>query len=472
MSIFSTLDVSHNVCFESIANRRRFNYSGVISHHGESLCTASSSIGCDKPDRFLPMLTSNMPLHTTQQTSRYAAELLAAVDPIYQPPLYSGASSDPTLLSRLYYSQSLNVNVPVPSPYSALHNASSRPAHVIASGSINEWPLHPCAWSCQNIIAVIIRGAVYTYTCKDRSWDIIEGGVRSATSLEWLTDHTLVIGDKAGTVVVKDINTGLETMKWRVRSRPPVEGASVSSLSFSKEHHLLAAGRSGGDLTLYDLRVNRREHLAELLTAGISTVRWSPVGRCLAVGGRDGNVTCVDLAAHKISSLKLPNQKQPPHKGFITSLAWAPQWDPHLLATGGTGKDGMVHLWSLSGSDKSSRPYRHLQTCKFSVQVSSMHFAPHVGELLTCGNPLEDAIEAPRTTPPPPRGILVHQYPSFKRVHAVNAHKGPIVDSVLSAAGTSLLTFGKDERLKTWRIWGERKKERSQTMMDRLGIIR
>lgn len=139
-----------------------------------------------------------------------------------------------------------------------------------------------------------------------------------ATSLEWLNDHTLVIGDVVGTVVVKDLNTGQETRKWDAPDHLSVEDASISSLSFSRERHTIAAGHWGGDLTLYDPRADKPgKYLPGWLPSGISTVRWNPEGRYLAAGGPKGDVVCMGVEADKGFSLRLPNQKRP-HKAYST----------------------------------------------------------------------------------------------------------------------------------------------------------
>lgn len=57
--------------------------------------------------------------------------------------------------------------------------------------------------------------------------------------------------------------------------------------------------------------------------------------------------------------------------------------------------------------------------------------------------------------------LLVHSYPSLRRVHSVpDAHAEPIVDSVLAPDGTRVMTFGEDETLRVWTVWGARKPEK------------
>jgi len=484
-----TLDVPRDVCFESTAKSRRFDYSGARADNGSSPCMASSSNACNNPDRFLPTLTSRMPLYATSQTSRYAAELLSLVDATYQPLVSGTSSSDPTLIARLYHAQSLNIKKrPVPSRYSAAQIAGSKPDFNFDMGCVEQFTAaHPCAWSSQNVVAAILCDDVYVHSIDNGMIADFED-FDPARSVEWLPDHTLAIGDVMGNVSMVDVNASMVKTAWHIPLSPWESQLElgfifpINSLHYSRERQVLAAGRCSGSVTCYDPRM-RGEIWTIQTFPDPATVKWSPDGLYLAIGGRRGNVRCADARSQGTFDLTLPHkQDRPAHKGTLgTSLAWAP-WESHLLATGGSGKDGMVHLWSLSSSDMTNRSHRHLQSSMFSSEVTSLHFSPHTRELLMtygkaikkrCAEALKPSSHRRHSrtippVPPPPRGIAVYSYPSLKRVHAVDAHKSPIFDSVLSTDGTSLLTYGKDEMVKTWKIWGEREKKKSPTMMEKL----
>lgn len=165
------------------------------------------------------------------------------------------------------------------------------------------------------------------------------------------------------------------------------------------------------------------------------------------------------------------------------SLTWAP-WDPHLLATGGSTSDHTVRIWSISNFDTSSPG--PVYTLPLTSDISSLHFSPHTTELLSthgkaASNMSHSTLHIPRhssrvsnisalsrlAATPTRHALLVHSFPSLRRVHSVlDAHAEPIVDSVLAPDGTRVMTFGEDETLRVWTVWGARKPKKTSGAMN------
>ncbi|KAF8589156.1 WD40 repeat-like protein [Ramaria rubella] len=452
-------------------------------------------------DRFLPTLTTTEPFFPLDSTSPRSFRFARALD-LVQPrllsfhddtstSLFNHQLSDPTLPIRAYFAQSLAVGAWTSRPtHSAARYGGAKPDRVLDSGPLDDFPYHPCAWSSRDMIAAVIRGRVFTYVM-DTNIVSSQQDHGIAECVEWMSDRLLGIGHASGAMSL--IDTGTRQLQRHFSYMLAYNKIGrVNALSYSKELGLFAVGRANGTVTYYDSRreVPVRNDSNEV-THAVVGVKWSPDGLFLAGGHNSGIVRCMDWRAHKTFEFKSP-QRKVAHKGAVKSLTWAP-WNPRLLATGGNASDHTVRIWSLSSSDTvNPQPLPH--TLSFSSGISSLHFSPHATELLsTHGRPVIHPPTSHSVTTSPPHhrrstprrntrtyqpitnptrhALLVHAYPSLRRVHTVlDAHAEPIIDSVLAPDGTRVLTFGEDETLRVWTVWGERKRERVFNMQERYGL--
>ena len=109
------------------------------------------------------------------------------------------------------------------------------------------------------------------------------------------------------------------------------------ALAFSPDGRLLAAGRAGGPVALYDLEARRARALIDpaAATAGAECLAFAPDGGTLAVGQQDGRITLWDVATRRVQS------SLPGHAEVVYSLAYSP--DGGILAS--SGGDRTVRLW-------------------------------------------------------------------------------------------------------------------------------
>ncbi|KIJ35287.1 hypothetical protein M422DRAFT_782576 [Sphaerobolus stellatus SS14] len=451
----------------------------------------------DSRDRFLPSLTTQLPffpLHSSSPKSQRLARRFGLLDTRVlsyrdEPPhpLVIQAGSDPTLFTRLFCSQQLQSRTlsSLPPTYSAVKHAQVKPIRVLDTGYMhNEFHPHPCSWSSRNVIAAAIRGAIVTHEFETSRVEVLTDRGFAAQTLEWISSSTMAVGRENGFVQTLDIQKDLLTTigyPWDTGSIWAPR--AVDTVSFCPEGQLIAAGRQNGSVAYYDIRARSSIHCdKERPTDDAVTVKWNPDGRYLAVGHDSGVVRCMDIRTFKSFDLKPPDHKKA-HKSPVTALAWAP-WDTHILASGNEEAQGTIRLWSISGSESGHSTYTHLHSDRCLSEITSLQFSPHTKELLsTHGRYIPHSPSKSRQSRstrrnsrsrdlliepiPTKHALVVHSYPSLKRVYMVpDAHGDAIVESVLSPDGTSIMTIGEDETLRIWAIWGKREEERQRSSLE------
>ncbi|KAF8526534.1 WD40-repeat-containing domain protein [Hysterangium stoloniferum] len=492
-------DPQDNIRDECEAKRRRSSlpYASLARRILPS-ALESEKIKPDGRDRFLPSLTTTKPFYAINAVSprskRVAQamgfikpKILSYTDEVFTP-LLNRQLPDPLRSTRISLMQSL---IPRKQPgvtYSAAKYGSTKPDRVLDSGPMDDFALHPCVWSSPDEIAAIIRGRVFTHsleTNRVRQLPYFE----PVFCVDWISRDSIITGAMSGVALQLDTTTDqIIKHMFPNPSGVPADNA-INAVSWSKQRDLLAVGRESGCMTYYDMR---REKMVKQVHCSpkdpVMGVKWNPNGDFIASGHESGIVRCMDWRTNKVFELK-PPLKTAAHKKLVKSLAWAP-WNPNLLATGGHTSDHTVRLWSLSNSSATSTLYTHTHSLSFTSEITSLHFSAHATELLSTHG---EAVVAPSKTrtvshrrlsrhsvdnqsnesqsPPTRHGILVHAYPSLDQVHCIkDAHGEPIVDGALSPDGTSILTFGEDETLRIWSIWGERRPEKTLNVMDQCKI--
>jgi WD40 repeat protein len=119
----------------------------------------------------------------------------------------------------------------------------------------------------------------------------------------------------------------------------------VSSLAFSPDGEVLAAGSGDGSLILWDMQ--RLEPIGESLTGHERLVRalaFSPDGQLLASGGDDRRVILRDMRRDSSTFGEQVGVPLTAHDDWVTSLSFNADGDSLTSA----GKDGRILLWDLS----------------------------------------------------------------------------------------------------------------------------
>ena len=203
------------------------------------------------------------------------------------------------------------------------------------------------------------------------------------------------------------------------------------------------------------------------------------------------------------------------------ALGWCP-WSPKLLASGDSALDntGTIRIWNINNSASSSSDSSRNLTgiIPLDAQITSLHWSPHCKELLSTHGPgkellqPEDGSSGPsdpmimneynsiqqeddyllrtppanstlslastsenQLSPSTPTGnnsishsVVVHAYPSLRRITSLSSGEVPIAGSCLAPNGQRIvLAFPKEGKLKVWDVWAKAKEvKRHRSVLD------
>jgi WD40 repeat protein len=163
----------------------------------------------------------------------------------------------------------------------------------------------------------------------------------------------VVAGSVDGEPRIWDVENGQRWVEKGARPFKIKTGAGVLCAAFSSDSRSLAVGTGFGIILLYDLenqrlqrfftadhgRVGTPNTVGKGTLSMVYAVAFSPDGRLLATGGKDGCIKLWDTAtAQPVTALKDPDN-QP-----IVSLAYSP-CTPYLASA---NWDGKVRIWNVA----------------------------------------------------------------------------------------------------------------------------
>ncbi|MFF4893421.1 nSTAND1 domain-containing NTPase [Micromonospora chersina] len=148
----------------------------------------------------------------------------------------------------------------------------------------------------------------------------------------------------------------------------------INGVAFRPDGAVLAV--AGGDVTFFDPRTYERLGAPLPARGAAGALGYSPDGRVLAVGHRDGTVQLYDVGDPRRP--RPYGTPIPAHGLLIESLAFSP--DGRTLATG--SDDNLVKLWNVADP---ARPVLRNTAATFKSYVYAVRFSPD-GSVLAAGS--------------------------------------------------------------------------------------
>ncbi|EMD34913.1 hypothetical protein CERSUDRAFT_139652 [Gelatoporia subvermispora B] len=451
------------------AKKRRISIASVdVSKEFSSVVEPDVSEKAPAADRFISAPREHpLPLNTTPRSVRIARSFGLADDRVlrFRDTNAAASSSKELHPHRSQFLKLLTSTREVPPASSVAHLAKRKQFALAldAPGVAADPYAHPLSWSTQNNIAVACGRDVHYQDLDSRTISHLCKLPRYCghiSSIAWAAHepHLLAAGTTCGIVTLRDANTRQQVVEWSSAMITTVGGMSW-------REQVLAVGMDDGDVTVFDVR-SREHNILTTHKSRVHGVRWSPDGKYLLTGDQQGVVRLWDVRAGKdLVELKTHGGKMK-HNAPVKAVAWCP-WKSDLFATGSGYPDGKIYIWSSNAIPASPAP---LHTISLNTAVTSLVWSPHCKELLsTHGSSWTTppasapalARSAARTARPVPtasaqtNSLMVHAYPSCKRLVTVPAHQAAVGDSALSPDGTSVFTIcPAEEAMKMWRVWG------------------
>ncbi|KAL1943271.1 hypothetical protein VTO73DRAFT_4346 [Trametes versicolor] len=377
-------------------------------------------------------------------------------------------------------------------PHSAYHvlrsvNNIDYAVAPVAGDAADAAPASPVSWSQSNAV-VFGRGNRVHYKNMADTEDVAQQLCKVTSSLGNLRlvqcggkeqPNVVALATSNGWVQLWDLVAKKMLMNWRMKS--------ATSLCFGE--NMLTIGDEKGTLRHYDPRATDSTKLKEQLKkvtrhqGRILNGAWKEDGKFLATGDQNGLVLLWDARRPRVPlevGEMVQRRRKMQHVGAVTALAWCP-WQSKYLVTGDSAADGTgtIRVWDVNAVDDNATSVSEWPTkIELDAQVTSLHFSPHIREMLSTHGPGKTA-PAP-TTPSTPitpiddpfgasisvhsdpfvsrisNSVVVHQFPTMRRVTTVAVAKKNIAGSVLSPNGHRIVfAVPEESQLKVWDVWGK-----------------
>nr|XP_036878231.1 cell division cycle protein 20 homolog B [Manis javanica] len=281
------------------------------------------------------------------------------------------------------------------------------------TGLRDDYYLNILDWNFQNLVAIALGSSVYIWNGENHNE--IENIDLSLTcnyisSVSWIKEGScLAVGTSEGEVQLWDIVT-----KKQIRNM--VGHLSVVG-ALSWNHCILSSGSRLGRVHHHDVRA-AQHHVGTLChKQAVCALKWSLDGRLLSSGCSDGLLT---IWPHDPGA---DAQGQPlkviPQPTAVKAMDWCP-WQSSVLAVGGGGKDGHLHILDINTGQS-------LQTPNTGSQICSLIWLPKTKEIATGqGIPKND--------------MTVWACPALARSGEFFGHRGRVLHLALSPDQTRVFS--------------------------------
>lgn len=236
--------------------------------------------------------------------------------------------------------------------------------------------------------------------------------------------HAFTPDGRTLAVGVKDIKL-MDVDSGKIRETYTDLAGSISSLVYSPDGAILAAGNHEGELAIWDTQTGRKLRSTDTKAGEISSLQFSPDGSRLFTGfgaggsyvGQYGTVELINSATGK-RKLTLKGHRKP-----ISSASFSP--DGKRLATGSW--DRSVRIWDISDG-------KELAVLSGAANaVYSVSHAPN-GRCLAAGS----------------ESVRVWSTDTLELTHVFDDSRGLVYAVRFSPDGKCLAAGGDDEQLRVW----------------------
>ncbi|KAI0673175.1 WD40 repeat-like protein [Trametes maxima] len=385
------------------------------------------------------------------------------------------------------------------SAYHVLRSVNNIDYSVAPAGAATDpAPASPVSWSQSNAV-VFGRGNRVHYKNMADTEDVAQQLCKITSSMGNL--HLVQCGNKEqanivalatsnGWIQLWDLVAKKMVMNWKMKN--------VTSMCFGD--NMLTIGDEKGSLRHYDPRVNDSTKVKEQLKkvsrhqGRILTGEWREDGKYLATGDQNGLVLVWDARRPRVPlevGEMVQRRRKMQHVGAVTALTWCP-WHSKYLVTGDSTTEGTgtIRVWDVDSNGNSTSEWP--TKVELDAQVTSLHFSPHIRELLSTHGP--GKVAPPPTTPVTPitpiddpfasaplfvdpftsrisNSAVVHQFPTMRHVTTVPIAKKNIAGSVLSPNGHRIVfAVPEESQLKVWEVWGKFKAPRPPSLYETCAI--
>ncbi|KAI8996310.1 WD40 repeat-like protein [Trametes punicea] len=390
------------------------------------------------------------------------------------------------------------------SAYHVLRSVNTIDYSVASAGNAaDSAPASPVSWSQSNAV-VFGRGNRVHYKNMADTEDVAQQLCKITSSLGSLRlvqcggkdqPNMVALATSGGGVQLWDLVAKKMVLSWKMKS--------VTSMCFGES--LLTIGDEKGTLRHYDPRAPDATKLKEQSKkvtrhqGRILKAAWKDDGKFLATGDHNGLVLVWDARRPQVPlevGEMVQRRRKMQHVGAVTALAWCP-WQTKYLVTGDSTTEGTgtIRVWDVVDESPSSEWPTKIE---LDAQVTSLHFSPHIRELLSTHGPgkvsppptaattpvtattpitpLDDPF-ANATFPVDPftsrisNSVVVHQFPTMRHVTTVSVAKKNVSGSVLSPSGHRIVfAVPEESQLKVWEVWGKFKAPKVPSLYETCAI--